>query len=117
VDVTLSPEELGRVRMSITAGEGGVVLQVLAERPETLELMRRHADLLARELANLGFGSVDLAFGQGQTPQGDAEGDGQAGQGHAAAPDQGREDTAETADDAAPRHMMLGQSGGLDIRL
>ena len=65
VSISLNPEELGRVRMSISATEGGVVLYVLAERPETLDLMKRHIDLLAKEFGELGFSSVDLAFGQG----------------------------------------------------
>ena len=76
VEIRLSPEELGRVRMSISASESGVTLHVIAERPETLELMRRHAELLAKELANLGFSSIDLAFGQGQQNETDSESSG-----------------------------------------
>lgn len=65
IDISLRPEELGRVRLSIAASEAGVTLNVLAERPDTLDLMRRHADALVRELTDLGFASVNLAFEQG----------------------------------------------------
>lgn len=74
IEVALNPSELGRVRLSVSASESGVVLNILAERPETLDLMRRHADMLAKELSDLGFASIDLAFGQGQgSEQKDAE--------------------------------------------
>lgn len=116
VDIALSPEELGRVRLSITTTEGGVTLHVLAERPETLELMRRHADQLARDLAGLGFASIDLAFGQGRDP-GDRDGD------RSSADSRARSDRpadgAAAADPAAAvrNHITLGPNGGLDIRI
>ena len=77
VDVSLNPEELGRVRLSVSATEAGVMLSVLAERPETLELMKRHAEQLARDLADMGFDSVELSFGKGQ--DGTAEEQGEKG--------------------------------------
>lgn len=80
VEIALSPEELGRVRMVITTTDGTVSLQVVAERPETVELMRRHADLLAQDLRQLGFDQLDLRF-SGQS-------DGRAGEGPAGQPDQ-----------------------------
>jgi hypothetical protein len=33
------------------------------ERPETLDLFRRHADQLAEALRNAGFANVDIGFG------------------------------------------------------
>ncbi|MEP4195464.1 MAG: flagellar hook-length control protein FliK [Aliishimia sp.] len=65
VDISLRPEELGRVRLSIITNDSGVTLSVLAERQDTLDLMRRHADALAKEFSDMGFTSVDLAFEQG----------------------------------------------------
>lgn len=118
IDVSLSPQELGRVRLSISTGEGGVTLHVLAERPETLDLMRRHADMLARELADLGFTSIDLAFGGGKNPEAgeDEAGTDPAASGGAA---QAREDTDTPTDAQAPpdNRIMLGPNGGLDIRI
>ncbi|SLN21085.1 Flagellar hook-length control protein FliK [Roseivivax jejudonensis] len=63
VEVRLHPEELGRVRMILQNVEGALVLHVSADRSDTLELLRRHASELQRDLAEAGFGSVDIGFG------------------------------------------------------
>ncbi len=116
IDVSLSPEELGRVRLSISTSEGGVTLHVLAERPETLDLMRKHADQLARELADLGFSSIDLAFGQGRDTGGEA------GDGNGSASNGGNVTTidetgAVIAEEQPVNRLTLNESGGLDIRI
>ena len=66
VEVTLAPEELGKVRMTIWATDGGLTLQLVADRPETLDLMRRHIDQLAQDFRDMGFERLSFAFGQGQ---------------------------------------------------
>lgn len=118
VEIALSPEELGRVRMVITTTDGTVSLQVVAERPETVELMRRHADLLAQDLRQLGFDQLDFRF-SGQS-------DGRAGQGPASQPDQtaafrGKNDSSALAppDPASERSVSPARASGrsLDIRL
>ena len=69
-ELELYPEELGRLRMVLQAGERGLHLQVLADRPETLDLMRRHAELLQRSMASDGVTLAELTFGgRGQTSQ------------------------------------------------
>ncbi len=67
VELSLNPEELGRVRLSISVAEGGITVSVLAERPETLDLMRRNIDQLAREFQNLGYENIGFAFNEGQS--------------------------------------------------
>jgi hypothetical protein len=62
IEVRLSPEELGRVRVSMIPGEAGLVIQLVAERPETLELLRRHADLLAADLQDAGYTGLEFSF-------------------------------------------------------
>lgn len=69
VDVALNPRELGRVRMSISAGEAGITVAVLAERPETLDLMRRNIEELAREFQNIGYENINFAFAEGDAQQ------------------------------------------------
>lgn len=64
VELKLYPEELGRVRMFLVSGETGLTVNILADRPETLELMRRNADELARHLADAGFEGAGFSFGQ-----------------------------------------------------
>jgi hypothetical protein len=63
VEIALSPEELGRVRMVIAMSDGALTLQITAERSETLELMRRHAEQLAQDFRQLGFDRLDFRFG------------------------------------------------------
>lgn len=65
VELRLSPEELGRVKMTVSpAADGGVSVSVLVERPETLELLRRHSDLLLADLKAEGFANPNLDFRQ-----------------------------------------------------
>ncbi|SFO97600.1 hook-length control protein FliK [Tranquillimonas alkanivorans] len=65
LEVKLHPEELGRVRISMSTGDGVLQVQVMAEREETLSLLRRHADLLGDALASGGFENVSFTFSEG----------------------------------------------------
>lgn len=69
VEISLNPKELGRVRMNISAAEAGITVNVMAERPETLDLMRRHIDQLTREFEVIGYSDINFAFSQDQTQQ------------------------------------------------
>ena len=62
VEVALSPEELGRVRIAMTRSEDGVSVLVTAERGETAGLLKRHAEQLATALREAGMGQVDISF-------------------------------------------------------
>lgn len=68
-EVALNPPELGRVRMSLQTAETGLVISIIAERPETLDLMRRNAMQLAAEFTDIGFDHVELNFGRGTFDQ------------------------------------------------
>lgn len=60
VEVTLNPVELGRVTFRLgTEGDPGH-LAVLLERPETLDLVRRHSDQLLRDLRIGGMADPSL---------------------------------------------------------
>ncbi len=65
VEITLSPEELGRVRLGLAASEGGLVVTILAERSETTDLIRRHLSTLENAFEELGYSDIDFAFGNG----------------------------------------------------
>ena len=73
MELVLKPAELGRVRMSLTPAETGIVVNIFAERPETLELMRRNVDLLAQDFRDVGYESAEFAFGQDRSNQTNAE--------------------------------------------
>lgn len=70
VELTLRPEELGRLRITLTPQESGMIVSVQAERGETGDLLRRHIDLLDQELSDLGYTDIRFDFGQG-TPRRD----------------------------------------------
>jgi flagellar hook-length control protein FliK len=53
------------VQIHLAQGDGGVQAVVLADRPETQDLLRRHADQLARELEAAGYERVSLDFAAG----------------------------------------------------
>ncbi len=71
VEVILSPQELGPVRLEFrTVGDTLHVL-LATERPETLDLMRRHGDALVAELRQAGYAGASLSFGHwGQSQRG-----------------------------------------------
>lgn len=64
VELTLNPHELGRVRLTFTLTDGGINVSVLAERGETMELMRRHIETLAQEFREMGYADVGFRFSQ-----------------------------------------------------
>lgn len=68
VDIALDPPELGRVRLNLVEVNGALSLSIIAERPETVDLMRRHLVLLADEFARFGLDapSVDISGERGR---------------------------------------------------
>lgn len=80
-EIALSPEELGRVRLIMT-GPDRSHIAIWAERPETLDLVRRNADLLTQQLADAGVGTDSMSFRRDDragwpdgAPRGMADGD------------------------------------------
>ncbi len=71
LDVHLNPEELGRVRLRISPSESGLSVVVLAERGETLDLLRRNIDMLARDFAEIGYEGATFDFAEGHPDKGD----------------------------------------------
>lgn len=63
-EVSLNPEELGRVRMVVSGGETQISVSILAERSETAELIRRHLDTLTQEFRQLGYKDINFSFGE-----------------------------------------------------
>jgi hypothetical protein len=67
MEIALSPDELGQLRLTLQADPQNpdrLIVMLNFERPETLDLFRRHADQLAEALRNAGFANVDIGFGQ-----------------------------------------------------
>lgn len=64
-ELTLNPEELGRVRLSLNDIDGVMTVSVLAERAETLDLLRRNLDALGREFRDIGYDDIQFDLGTG----------------------------------------------------
>ncbi len=60
-EIALSPEELGRIRLVMSGPDRGQII-IWAERPETLDLVRRNVDLLTQQLADAGVTAGSLDF-------------------------------------------------------
>lgn len=118
VEITLSPAELGRVRLSMSPADAGLAVTVLAERAETLELMRRNIEALQGSLVELGYGDVSFAFEQ---QQGQASGDGDTDRqsGQSFLNEEGSNDPAVTQPrSTTQRQNTLGIAPtGVDIRI
>lgn len=64
VQVTLAPEELGRVSLSFQQDGDSLRVHLVAERPETLDLLRRHSPDLAADLRAAGYDGTSFSFGR-----------------------------------------------------
>lgn len=108
-EVTLSPEELGRVSIALNGRDDGFHVTISAERPETLDLMRRHISVLASEFQKLGLGDLSIDLGTSAGSQQDT----------APKPDFESFDAPGAVDDTpkpvAEARMALGKR--IDIRL
>lgn len=63
MEVTLSPEDLGKIRLHITPDGDKLRIVLQVERPETLELLRRNTESFAMELRQAGFAGTSFSFG------------------------------------------------------
>ncbi|MES0862354.1 flagellar hook-length control protein FliK [Ruegeria sp. SCPT10] len=69
IEIALNPEELGRVSIILNGREDGFHLTIAAERPETLDLMRRHIAVLSEEFQKLGYGDLSFDLGNSSDSQ------------------------------------------------
>jgi len=115
VEVRLNPEELGQVRMLLTLAETTAVLTLSADRSETLDALRRHAELLSRDLRALGYDDVQFAFDHGTHPHTGQSHDDRA---QTATGDQTPTDTPHGTNTETPTPRLTRQgSAGVDLRL
>lgn len=112
VELVLSPEELGRVRMTLTTQDGALTLAIRADRAETADLMRRHIDQLAQDFRDLGFTDLSFSFGRGDTAPGAGRASPPAGA-QPSAPDSAPAPLPAVTGSAPSRES----DGGLDLRL
>jgi hypothetical protein len=101
VTLTLAPEDLGTLRFDVQHVADSISVHLTVERPETLDLLRRHADHLAEAFRQAGFSGASFTFGGGDGGQRDRP------------PTPSTAQWAETTPPTAERHV----AGLLDLRL
>lgn len=117
IEITLDPEELGKISMRLEPGEKGLTLVINASRHDTLDYMRRHIDLLAQDLRDLGFSNLNFDFSGGDgasdrwSPMSDGATSGSGPERASPAP----EPPATMAGRAG--HLPLTGDRGLDLRI
>ncbi|MBZ4689714.1 MAG: hypothetical protein JG765_965 [Cereibacter sp.] len=110
VEVALSPAELGSVTLRMEQEGAGLRVTVSADRPDTLDLLRRNADQLQQELKTAGFAGSSFSFTErgGFADQG--------AQRQPAAPPPERERLFAAPFSRTPSSLPP-QGGGLDLRM
>jgi flagellar hook-length control protein FliK len=112
VDISLSPEELGRVRMTLTTTDNTLTLSLVVDRAETLDLMRRNIHQLAQDFRDLGYENLNFSFAQGEDPR--HAGTTRADSGDDDLPKKPEPDPIRPVT-TAPRTQL--PAGGIDIRI
>lgn len=117
IELSLSPAELGRVRMTLKTAENNMMVTVLTERPETLDLMRRNIEMLDRAMADLGYENTSFSFQHGTTNENatNENSDQRQDDTNPLAIDMDALPDVETA--GTPLQSLSTRGGGLDIRL
>lgn len=111
VEIVLSPEELGRVRLGVSTSEGNIMVSVLAERPETTELIRRHISALETAFQELGYSNINFSFTGDRSAESSGQGpQKESGQGSLAS-------AQDISTDATQLHLRSAPLSGVDIRL
>ncbi|WP_170398153.1 flagellar hook-length control protein FliK [Ruegeria arenilitoris] len=109
IEVALNPEELGRVSIILNGRDDGLHIIISAERPETLDMMRRHISVLEAEFQNFGLGDLSFDLGTSADAQQDRS---DSGDGTRFA-----ETQDEPVTEAGPTIQKLGPDGRIDMRL
>jgi len=119
-EIALSPDELGSVRLRLepdAQDPDRMIVHLVFERPETMDLFRRHADQLSEAILAAGYAEARLDFGQhGTGGEAGAGQDAEHGQGVTG----GEAETISAASQAAANPgspLRSNSSTGLDLRL
>ncbi|MEM1078006.1 MAG: flagellar hook-length control protein FliK [Pseudomonadota bacterium] len=111
-EILLNPEELGRVRMTLSGSEGIGTVLLQVERPETLDLIRRNIEQMRAELADAGWDSISFSFSQDGSDAPNSFGENGSSGAHQMM--QAQSEDAETAPTPTRRNAS---ASGLDLRL
>ena len=111
MELTLDPVELGKLRFEIITTNDRTQINLSVERADTLDLLRRHADILRAEFREAGFDGASLNFSQ-WTRQGNEQSGGQT-----LMRDFEADDPTPSKADVVPQRNNNSAGQGLDLRL
>lgn len=66
IELRLDPPELGRIHITLIQTDSGLTAQILTDKADITELLRRNGDILERELAKSGIKDASLSFSHRQ---------------------------------------------------
>jgi len=113
IEITLDPVELGKVRLTLHATDGGMNVQIVADRVETVDLMRRNSAVIQQEFDDLGFREFNFSFSEHNGQQ-------QRGTDYVKNDDWSAPETWVPPAEIAPLALSVGSLAGaesLDLRL
>lgn len=113
IEIALSPEELGSLKLTLAGDDTRLHVQIHAERPETEGLLRRHIALLQQDFRDLGYGHVSFDFGTRQDRPARYE----AAAGHAGGSDDALDPVAAATPTLRLAALPAMTGRGLDLRL
>jgi len=116
VELALSPEELGKVKLTMNTDGNAVSVAIMVERPETLDLLRRNIEILAREMRGVGFQDVSFSF-SGSHPWGDGNAAGFSDEHTESARFDDALDGHVEQELARPAPATPGRGAGIDLRI
>ena len=119
IELQLQPRELGKLRLSLTPAETGMAVAIVAERAETLDLLRRNIQTLEQNFVDLGYTDVSFSFGTGFDGQASQDDRPNAPGVQGLALDLDPQDVAAVPHEPTRKSppTAVGNTSGLDLRL
>jgi hypothetical protein len=74
IELTLTPEDLGKIRLVMVPEGNKIRIVVHTDRPETLDLIRRNTDAFSADLRQAGYSSASFSFGGSNGREADHQG-------------------------------------------
>ncbi len=69
IDVSLTPDDLGRLTLKLDQTAQGLQITFTADRLDTQDIMRRHIEVLQQQLRNSGLENLSMSFEHSQQDQ------------------------------------------------
>ncbi len=117
IELSLHPQELGRIKLSLHIQDGSILVSIMAENIETADLMRRHIDILSQKFNSIGFENISFSFdkrGEGNSGWGNNQGHEEPPTKHTGSPQDALKDVQQ---ETIKNQSMPGASSGLDLRI